>query len=57
MGKTNFGTNHHDVDIVLCRCQDVKILNNALQHWNHTFFWNCITPFKSSPEGELRKLI
>ena len=21
-----------------------KIFNNAAQHWNHTFFWQCMTP-------------
>jgi Fe-Mn family superoxide dismutase len=21
-----------------------KIFNNAAQHWNHTFFWNCLAP-------------
>jgi superoxide dismutase, Fe-Mn family len=39
------------------RCQDRKILNNALQHWNHTFFWHCITPYTSAPEGQLKKQI
>ena len=38
-------------------CKDQKIYNNAAQHWNHTFFWHCITPFKSEPEGELLKTI
>ena len=38
-------------------CKDQKILNNAQQHWNHTFFWFSITPFKSQPQGELLKQI
>jgi Fe-Mn family superoxide dismutase len=24
------------------------ILNNAAQHWNHSFYWNCLTPKKMS---------
>ena len=22
----------------------VAIFNNAAQHWNHSFFWNCLSP-------------
>jgi Fe-Mn family superoxide dismutase len=34
--------------------QDVGVFNNAAQHWNHTFFWNCLTPKGGGkPEGEL----
>ena len=39
------------------RCDDKKIYNNAAQHWNHSFFWYCISPFKSEPSGELLKRI
>lgn len=28
-----------------------KIFNNAAQAWNHTFFWNCLTP-KQTPPGK-----
>ncbi|PPE72225.1 superoxide dismutase [Solimonas fluminis] len=28
-----------------------KIFNNAAQVWNHTFFWNCLTP-KQTPPGK-----
>ena len=38
-------------------CKDALIYNNAAQHWNHSFYWHCITPFKSEPEGELLKTI
>lgn len=34
------------------------IFNNAAQIWNHTFYWNCMTPNGSGkPEGELAKAI
>jgi len=29
------------------------IFNNAAQAWNHTFFWNSLTPEKRKPRGEL----
>lgn len=32
-----------------------KIFNNAGQHWNHTFFWNCLKPGGSQPTGELAR--
>ena len=34
-----------------------KLVNNAGQAWNHAFFWNCLTPQKAGPEGELLKAI
>ncbi|HSR72906.1 MAG TPA: superoxide dismutase [Kiloniellales bacterium] len=34
------------------------VFNNAAQHWNHAFFWNCLSPDGGSrPEGELAKRI
>ncbi len=33
-----------------------KVFNNAAQHWNHSFFWNCLTPKGGGkPSGELAK--
>lgn len=29
------------------------IFNNAAQHWNHSFFWKCLTPDSNEPQGEL----
>jgi Fe-Mn family superoxide dismutase len=34
-----------------------KIFNNAAQHWNHSFFWNCLKPGGGAPQGELAKRI
>ncbi len=37
---------------------DDGVFNNAAQIWNHTFYWNGMSPEKSSePEGELVKRI
>lgn len=30
-----------------------SIFNNAAQTWNHTFYWYCLTPNKTSPSGAL----
>jgi Fe-Mn family superoxide dismutase len=31
------------------------IFNNAAQVWNHTFFWNCLSPRSQSPGKELNR--
>ena len=37
---------------------DTKLFNNAAQHWNHSFFWQCLAPATGQkPVGELAKLI
>lgn len=41
----------------LFSCKDTKIFNNAAQHWNHTFYWYCMTPEKNDPQGELKAAI
>ena len=38
-------------------CKDSKIFNNGAQHWNHSFYWNCITPEKTELDGKLKELI
>jgi len=43
-------------DIV--RRSDGKIFNNAAQVWNHTFFWNCMSPKGGGkPSGALAQAI
>jgi superoxide dismutase, Fe-Mn family len=34
-----------------------KLLNNAGQAWNHAFFWDCMTPDRRDPTGELETAI
>ena len=36
---------------------DAKLFNNAAQIWNHTFFWNCLSPHRGEPAGKLKQLI
>jgi superoxide dismutase, Fe-Mn family len=33
------------------------VFNNAAQIWNHTFFWNSLTPGGSQPSGKLAEAI
>ena len=33
------------------------IFNNAAQIWNHTFYWNCLSPSGGSPTGALGEAI
>jgi Fe-Mn family superoxide dismutase len=34
------------------------VFNNAAQVWNHTFYWNCLSPYGGGePEGELADAI
>lgn len=36
----------------------VAIFNNAAQHWNHSFFWNCLSPDGGkNPTGKIAELI
>jgi Fe-Mn family superoxide dismutase len=30
-----------------------KLINNAGQAWNHAFFWDCMTPDRRAPQGDL----
>ena len=34
-----------------------KLFNNAAQAWNHAFFWDCMTPDRRDPQGELASAI
>ncbi|HLU39082.1 MAG TPA: superoxide dismutase [Planctomycetota bacterium] len=33
------------------------VFNNAAQVWNHTFYWNCMSPDKPKLQGELAQAI
>ena len=34
-----------------------KLFNNSAQLWNHSFFWQCLSPQKQQPSGKLAQLI
>ncbi|MHC5362019.1 superoxide dismutase [Myroides sp. LJL110] len=38
--------------------KDFAVFNNAAQHWNHSFFWHCLTTdSKGFPTGKIKELI
>ena len=36
---------------------DKGLFNNSAQIWNHSFFWQCLTPTQQAPSGKLAELI
>jgi Fe-Mn family superoxide dismutase len=36
---------------------DGKLFNNSAQLWNHSFFWQCLSPEKQQPSGRLSNLV
>ena len=36
---------------------DKGLFNNSAQIWNHSFFWQCLTPDSQAPTGKLADLI
>ncbi|WP_416135544.1 superoxide dismutase [Aquimarina sp. 2201CG5-10] len=37
---------------------DSVLFNNAAQHWNHSFFWHCLSPNEGKrPTGKIKELI
>lgn len=36
---------------------DAGLFNNAAQIWNHSFFWQCLSPVEQRPEGRLLTMI
>ncbi len=37
---------------------NTALFNNAAQHWNHSFFWNCLSPDGGAkPSGAIEELI
>ena len=53
------GTDFENKDLeTIVRSSSAKIFNNAAQVWNHTFYWNCLSPASLGvPQGRLAGLI
>jgi Fe-Mn family superoxide dismutase len=53
------GTEHADKSLEeIIRSSKGPIFNNAAQIWNHTFFWNCLSPQGGGkPKGEIARAI
>ncbi len=46
-----------DVVRAAAKAGEKKLFNNAAQAWNHTFFWNSMTPNKAAPAPALLDVI
>ncbi len=59
LNKLIQGTPFENKDLVsIIRESDGGIFNNAAQVWNHTFFWNCLSPQGGGePSGDLAAAI
>lgn len=55
-GKADVGS-LEDVIVRAAKDGEKKLYNNAAQAWNHTFFWNSMTPGGSKPSGALAEAI
>jgi len=45
LNKMIVGTEFEDMSLInIIKKSEGAMLNNAAQLWNHTFYWNCITP-------------
>ena len=54
------GTGFEDLPLeeIIRNAPPGAIFNNAAQVWNHTFYWNCLSPTGGGePQGELRRAI
>ncbi len=50
------GTEHADSSLeeIILAADQGPLFNNSAQVWNHTFYWNCLSPTGGgAPEGEL----
>lgn len=58
LNKMIEGTAHADQSLEeIIRSSEGGVFNNAAQIWNHTFYWNSLTPTSSAPTGELAAAI
>ena len=58
LNKMIEGTAHADQSLEeIIRSSEGGVFNNAAQIWNHTFYWNSLTPSSSAPTGDLAAAI
>jgi len=54
LNKMIEGTAHAEQSLEeIIRSSEGGVFNNAAQIWNHTFYWNSLTPNSSAPTGDL----
>lgn len=57
VGGTEYAEKSLEEIIAASRGADTGIFNNAAQHWNHSFFWNCLSGEERAPEGVLAEAL
>src|ERR1043165_2621569 len=51
-------TEHENMELEeIVRTAKGPVFNNAAQTWNHTFFWNCLSPNSGKAQAELARAI
>jgi Fe-Mn family superoxide dismutase len=56
IAKTEFAG--MELEEIIRRAEKGPIFNNAGQHWNHSFYWRCLSPEGGGePEGDLKQAI
>jgi superoxide dismutase, Fe-Mn family len=48
---------HMELEEIVRTAPQGPMFNNAAQAWNHTFFWQCLSPDGGRAEGELARAI
>ena len=52
------GKSNDDLEELIVGIEDDKVFNNAAQHWNHSFYWQCMSPDGGgAPSGALAEAI
>jgi Fe-Mn family superoxide dismutase len=52
------GRSNSDLEDLILGTDDEKLFDNAAQHWNHSFYWQCMAPDGGgSPSGALAEAI
>ena len=42
---------------IITKAEPGPIFNNAAQHWNHSFYWRCMSPKGGKPDSEIADLL
>ena len=58
LNKLIAGTEFADASLEdIVRKASGGVFNNAAQHFNHSFYWNCLKPGGGAPSGELEEAL
>ncbi len=58
LNKLTAGTEYENKSLEdVIKSSEGGIFNNAAQIWNHSFYWNCLTPENTAPSDALNKAI